>query len=273
MDIPLSRVYPVSSPGLYKLHLACWNGSDQPLDVFVRSKAEWDQWNAWRAKRDDFNRDYVFSLIDFYPEQDRWLFGGVYRVISRKAVNDAASYKVELLAESEPFVGRLKLSLKRPCRSKAVKFENHYNDLLVSEILPTSYSGEAFCGYDEIDVSFSMLESIMKIQRPDWKAALENAKGVYVVTDASNGKRYIGSAYGSTGIWSRWGCYINTGHGYNDELTHIIDKHGIAHARQNFRFALLEHRTPKTDDDLIKQREKYWKDVLLSRGKYGYNRN
>jgi hypothetical protein len=49
-----------------------------------------------------------------------------------------------------------------------------------------------------------MLESIYAIQRPDWKTALEHAKGVYLITDTSNGKRYVGSAYGVTGIWSRW---------------------------------------------------------------------
>lgn len=29
----------------------------------------------------------------------------------------------------------------------------------------------------------------------------------------------MGSAYGGTGIWSRWACYVATGHGYNDEFT------------------------------------------------------
>jgi len=29
----------------------------------------------------------------------------------------------------------------------------------------------------------------------------------------------------------------------------------------------------KTDDDVIIQREQYWKGVLLTRGDYGYNKN
>jgi hypothetical protein len=85
-----------------------------------------------------------------------------------------------------------------------------------------------------------MLETIFAIQRADWKAALENAKGVYLITDSSNGKRYVGSAYGTTGLWSRWACYIGTGHGYTDELTRVIKENGIEYARINFRFALLE---------------------------------
>ena len=102
MSIFLPKVYPVTRSDLYKLHLATWNGSDQPLDVFVRSRSAWDGWNRWRTTRDDFNRPFIFSLIDFYPDKDRWLFGGVYRVLSREAVNRSESYKIELIEESEP---------------------------------------------------------------------------------------------------------------------------------------------------------------------------
>jgi hypothetical protein len=272
-NILLPQIYPIGQPSEYKLHLACWNQKDQPLDVFVRNREEWDGWNTWRSSRDDFNRQFIFALIDFYPEKDRWLFGGAYRVVSKKPVNHAASYKIQLLKESQPFIGRLKIALKRPSRAKVVNFENHYENLVVSEVLSTPYTGQVFCGYDWIDLDFSMLETIIKIQRADWKSALENAKGVYVVTDTSNGKRYVGSAYGTTGLWSRWACYVATGHGYNDELTKLIAASGIAHARRYFRFALLEHRTPKTDDNVIIEREQYWKNVLLARGEYGYCKN
>ena len=57
-----------------------------------------------------------------------------------------------------------------------------------------------------------------------------------------------------------------------DELTRVIKENGIEYARTNFRFALLEHGIPKTDDQVIADREKYWKKVLLSR-QYGYNKN
>ena len=272
MNIRLSSMYPIAHPEQYKLHLACWNGSDQPLDVFVRDRNEWNGWNRWRGTRDDFSREFIFSLIDFYPETDRWLFGGAYQVLTRKKINHAPSYEIELLDESQPFIGRMKISLERPGRIKAVNFEKHFNNLTVSEILPAPYTGEAFCGYDQIDIGFPMLENLFAIQRSDWKTALENAKGIYLITDTGNGKRYVGSAYGVTGIWSRWGCYAETGHGYNDELTQLIKSFGIAYARKHFRFALLEHLTMKTNDDVVIQRERYWK-ILLTRGDHGYNKN
>jgi len=56
-------------------------------------------------------------------------------------------------------------------------------------------------------------------------------------------------------------------------LTKLISKNGVDYARQNFRFSLLEYRPMKTDDNEIIGRESFWKEVLLTRGQFGYNRN
>jgi hypothetical protein len=143
----------------------------------------------------------------------------------------------------------------------------------VSELLKEPYTGERFPGYEDINCDFGTLEVVFRTSRPDWKAALENIKGVYLIADKSNGKKYVGSAYGEFGIWSRWQCYVNTGHGWNDELTQLIEREGIEYARQNFRVSLLEYRPARTDDEVIIAREVFWKEALLSRAPLGYNKN
>lgn len=273
MSIKLTDVLPIENLHDYKLHLACWNGENQPLDVFVRSKEEWEGWNTWRSQKDDFNREYIFSLIDFYPEPEIWLFGGIYKVLSRGSQNYFPSYKVKLAEGSQEFIGRLKVHLKRPARAKAVRLENYYNKLTVFEILKECYTGEEFCGYENINHDFRSIESIYKTNKLYWKTTLVNIKGVYLITDKSNGKRYVGSAYGDSGIWSRWACYIGTGHGWNDELTKLIKEEGIEYARNNFSFTLLEYRSMKADDKIIIERENFWREALLTRGQYGYNKN
>lgn len=273
MDIALSDIFFIKNTNEYKIHMACWNGKTQPLDVFIENQKEWKRWNMWRGQNDDFNRKYIFSLINFHYEgQEIWLFGGVYKVLSRGA-RKSHSYKIQLVSGSKKFIGRLKIRLERPGRARALLLENFYKKMIVSEILKESYSGEIFCGYENINYDFSRLEIIYRNNKQDWKAALENIKGVYLITDKSNGKRYIGAAYGDFGIWSRWGCYIDTGHGWNDELLKLIKQKGKKYARNNFRFTLLEYRSMKTDDKIIIEREKYWKEVLPSRGRYGYNKN
>ena len=273
MPLPLSTLLPLANPKNYKVHLAGWNGIKHPLDVFVNDRTEWDSWNSWRSEKDQFNRDYILSLIDFYPQPGTWLFGGIYRVISRSPASQQHSYVIDRCPDFDELVGRLKIEFARSGRARSVKLENYFEKMSIAELLREPYSGEQFPGYESINHDFSALETVFRTNRPDWKAALSNVKGVYLISDKRNGKKYVGSAYGGTGIWSRWSCYIGTGHGWNDELTRLIDHEGIDYARENFRIALLEYRPAKTDDAAIIQRECFWKEALLSRAPHGYNKN
>ncbi|MFC7066181.1 hypothetical protein [Brucella rhizosphaerae] len=138
--IRLADIWPIASPEHYKLHFARWNGENQPLEVWARDKQEWQGWQEYRPARDDFNRPFIFSLVQFYHEPDIWLFGGVFRVVTRHSDR----YEVELIEEGEGFLGRLKLGSAYRQRATRVKFENHYSDLEVQEILREPYSGRSF---------------------------------------------------------------------------------------------------------------------------------
>ena len=153
-------------------------------------------------------------------------------------------------------------------RSTRVNFENHYHTFEVLEILREPYSGQPFPGYESIDLPFSQLETLVRNNRTDWKAALENVHGVYLITDTKTGKRYVGSAYGEQGIWSRWVEYATSGHGWDTELRKLVEP-DLDYPRKNFRFALLEYRAARTPEKIILERETFWKKVLLAQGKYG----
>ncbi len=271
--IELQSIFKIEDPTQYKFHCARWNGECQPLDVYVEDKDSWFHWNTWRSSKNEFTRKFIFSLIDFYPENNIWLFGGIYEVLERPSIPNAHSYKIRELTEYSNYVGRLKVHLPKPSRGRAFYLERYIDKMVISELLKEPYSGEYFPGYENINHDFDTLIPIFKNQKPDWKSALSNIKGVYVIFDKSNGKKYVGSAYGEHGIWSRWSCYIGTGHGWNDALTELISKNGLEYARDNFKITLLEYRPMKTDDSTIIERENYWKEVLLSRDAFGYNKN
>ena len=61
-------------PDKCKIHLAGWNGSDDPLDVYLAG--EFDEWQSWQTKR-NFERPFVVSLISI-SRDTQWLFVGVY---------------------------------------------------------------------------------------------------------------------------------------------------------------------------------------------------
>ncbi len=106
-------------------------------DVFVRNRNEWQGWQENRPKNDMFNREFIFSLMEFYHETETWLFGGVYKVTGRLPDR----YEVKLVEDGKGFVGRLKLESKYKSRNGRVNFENHYSNFTVLEILREPYSG------------------------------------------------------------------------------------------------------------------------------------
>jgi hypothetical protein len=41
MTISLTDIWTIENPTRCKVHFARWNGSDQPLEVFVRDRQDW----------------------------------------------------------------------------------------------------------------------------------------------------------------------------------------------------------------------------------------
>lgn len=269
MPILLQDIWPITDLENYKVHFARWNDVEQPLEVWVRDRKEWQEWQEYRPARNDFNRPYIFSLMQFYHETDIWLFGGIFDVLARREDR----YEVRLSDAGEGFIGRLKLRSPYRGRTTRANFENHYSSFEVQEILREDYSGRSFPGYEGIDLSFDELQTLVRNDRPDWKAALESIKGIYLITDTKTGRRYVGSAYGPQGIWLRWSSYVESGHGGNFELRALVTDPTLDYCRANFRFALLEHRSSRTPDEVVMERETFWKRILLTRGEQGLNRN
>ena len=269
MTILLQDIWRIKDLADYKIHFARYNQQSQPLEVWLRSKEEWQGWQETRPKKDDFNRPFIFSLIHFHYETDIWLFGGVFRVLERHADR----YEVELTDFGKEFIGRLKIRSSYRNRQTRTNMTPYYHELEVQEILREPYSGAAFCGYDKINLSFKELEVLIGNDRPDWKTALENIKGIYLITDTHTNKRYVGMAHGEEGIWSRWKDYIATGDGGNKGMIDLINQYGSEYCCKYFHFTLLEHHFSKTPDEKIFEREGYWKCVLDSRGVDGLNRN
>lgn len=267
--IPLRTLLSQIDPLDYKAHFALWNGDEHPLDTFARSRTEWAGWSSHRPQRDAFNRPFIFSMMQVYTEVNCWLYGGTFEVVGREPTH----YELDLREDILPgCVGRLKLSAPPLGRNTRLNLETVLDDLTVAEILPLPYSGLPFPGHDRINLPLRQLGPIFAQQQPDWKNALQWVKGIYAIHDRTTGKAYVGSAYGETGIWSRWGQYNDTIHGGNVELRQIIDRDGDT-ARDNLIFSLLEYWPPRTSDDIVLEREGYWKTVLMSRAPFGYNGN
>ncbi|MEO2627654.1 GIY-YIG nuclease family protein, partial [Blautia wexlerae] len=147
------------------------------------------------------------------------------------------------------------------------------DELIVNQILPATFDGYDFPGYDQVRLSYEQLEIIIRQNKKDWRAALENQKAVYLITDKNNGKLYVGSATSDYGmLLQRWSNYVENGHGGNIELKKLVEEKGFDYVKKYFQYSILENYNAKIDDHIILERESWWKDTLQSR-KHGYNAN
>jgi len=265
----LAILNPSIRPDEAKLHLATWNGVENPFDVYLAGK--FDEWQRWQTRK-NFERKFVVSLISL-PGTDRWLFAGVHHSTAPEWVEERKEYRYELTEDQscKEMNGRLVAAFHRPGRQSYLNAENWADELLVSEILAEQLSIGEFPGFKAVNLTKEELELIVRQSLESWRTALSNVAGVYLISDTLSGKLYVGSASGEGGIWQRWSCYAADGHGGNIELRKLLSEQGVERAKK-FRYSILEIADLHASYQDILDRESHWKDVLMSRT-YGLNAN
>ena len=251
--------------------------------LFKEDETEWEQINAWKTKHPNNNlnhADYLLAFAQYYPYgPEYFIFGGLYKIKKiEPEVFDEVGYELTLMDDYKEYRKRLIVKLKKPIgRDLYNRLYKNIQDTLepeVYEIAPNTKLGH-FPGYQNVTLSHPQMQQIILRNEPSWKQALMNVKGVYVITDLSNGKLYIGSASGNTdGIWQRWSDYANIENltGGNKLLNEIKLDKGKDYIVNNFQYSILEIFDTKTKADIIINRENYWKNVFCTR-KYGMNYN
>jgi len=255
-------------PQRSKIHLAVWNGVDNPLDVYLAG--QFDKWQSRQTKK-NFSRDFVVSLVSLSP--NKWLFVGAYDSIGREWVEEqkAHIYQLKRREKLDELEGRLVIYHKREARQSYRNAETCFNKFSVLEIRPERMRIADFPGYHWVLLTKRQLDNVIKEENEAWKAALSGVAGVYIIVDRETGKYYVGSATSEMGIWGRWCEYSATGHGGNSELKKLLKAKGSDYA-ENFQYGILEIADTHATEEYILQRESRWKTLLMTRT-YGYNAN
>ena len=134
-----------------------------------------------------------------------------------------------------------------------------------------------FPGFDGVRLTFRELQEMVGSHRhEDWRAALREVQGIYLITDSTNGKQYVGKADGAERLLGRWTTYARDGHGGNVGLRELAyesvggDVVKTDHAR-HFVFSILRVFGPSTPMSEVNAAESHYKRALMSR-EYGLNR-
>jgi hypothetical protein len=255
-----------------KIHCAI-GGINKFEPLYVFSQGNFKEWQEHQNKK-NFERKYILSII--YLDKNEWLFAGIYQSINVKQVfkenkTEAYLYETKILDNSKDLIGKLVITFEKDFRNSYLLLENHINNLMICEIKRQEYRFEPFPGYNKVHIGFDLLKEIIKCNENSWKTALSYVKGIYLISDKSNGKLYVGSAYGNNGFWERWTNYIENGHGGNKLLKEIINEKTYEHS-SNFTFSILEIFNWNAIDEEIINKESFWKNRLLTR-EFGYNDN
>lgn len=263
----LAILNPDIRPEETKVHLATWNGIDNPIDLYMAGK--FDEWQRWQTRK-NFERKFVISLISA-PGVDRWLFAGVHKSSVPEWIGEKNEYRYDLAEDQrcKEMNGRLIASFHRPGRQSYLNSEKWIDEILVSEIRAEQLSIGEFPGFKAVNITKEELELIFRQSLESWRTALSNVAGVYLISDTLSGRLYVGSASGQGGIWQRWSGYAADGHGGNVELRRLLAEEGVERARK-FRYSILEITDLHASQKDVLERESHWKDILMSR-EYGMN--
>lgn len=137
----------------------------------------------------------------------------------------------------------------------------HRNSMPVLSVLEESTLEEAMPPWEQIDLSWAEL----MLLSPRWRGALAQWRGIYLIFDKSDGKRYVGAAYGESNLLGRWQAYGRSGHGGNTLLRGRDPKY--------FRFTVLQRVSPDMSAEDVIALESTWKKRLHTGHPYGLNDN
>ena len=241
-------------------------GGKNPISLFKNNDEETILiGHYWNGKKKNFkNGENTVGFIRI--KEDLWLLTHIGKITKDLNIIDGVGYEYEELSEYKKYFGRLIIKYKNSATQLIRNAMSLIEECELYEILPDIFDNDIFPGYDNVNLSWNELSRI--VEKESWKTALQNQKGVYLITDTSNGKMYVGSAYGENMILGRWKNYIENGHGGNVELKQL----SFEHIKQNFRYSILDTFKATIDDNIIINRESWWKESLLTR-KFGYNKN
>ncbi|MEQ8784811.1 MAG: GIY-YIG nuclease family protein [Pirellulaceae bacterium] len=219
--------------------------------------------------------EQIVSFIGEGGDQARFI--GVYQVLkegraSKSIVPDECPYpqwgknsKYHYELERREEFSDLESRLIIEWGAGALAWHQHLKNKRVIEIMPPGRSLEPFVDY--LDFSLSHFELIDLVKHAtahrDWMSSLSAVAGVYLILAGTTGHQYVGSAYGTGGVWARWKQYASNGHGGNAKLRELL-KSDAAYP-DAFRYSVLQVLPKTTTAKEVIRWESQYKVKLGSR--------
>jgi hypothetical protein len=166
---------------------------------------------------------------------------------------------------------------------KITEFYTRWNGKLVIEWPRPAIAWSRWANKREFPIHAILEDSVLHKVMPDWKDCiwswtqlgilpaawrdkLSEWRGIYYIYDCSDGKAYVGAAYGKDNIFGRWWeHYKALGQG---DSVHLRER-----SPENFRFSILERVSQDMEADKVIALETTWKKRLHTQWPSGLNGN
>jgi len=251
MSILINDILKLEDLNNVKIRFVKTNNIIDPIVLFKddrKSLLDWQFWNY--AKKKSFKvGEIVIGFVKI--EGAKWLLFDVSIITNDLGIFNGVGYEYEPVNKFEKYLGRVTIEYKNKSQNMIRRADSVIKNCRVLQILEDTFDNDIFPGYENVNISWKELQRV--INKGTWKTALENQKGVYLITDKSNGKMYVGSAYGENMMHGRWFAYIRNGHGGNKELKTL----GFDHIKNNFYYSILDIYKSKIHDNTILMRESW----------------
>ena len=139
----------------YKLHAAVMDTEElnakEPYYALVALGKTWENWND-NAPKNDYNRQYIFSMVRKLGTKDKWLFGGIFLVVRHKGKKSLTKrikngttrpikrhkYDVTLTNKHQHLIRRAEIKfVKQNPRGIRFNLDNQYTNVRVVKIHKT----------------------------------------------------------------------------------------------------------------------------------------
>jgi len=256
------------------------NGADyDPIKFFKEDRSRLLKGQFWNYSKNKSFKEGNIAIGLARIKGNKWLLFDISKINKDLNKFNDVGYEYESISKYEKYFGRIIIKYHNKSQNLIRLAKNLIEELEIIEILPEKFNDDNFPGYENVNLSFYDLKRVL--ERKDWRTALENQKGVYLITDINTGKLYVGSAYGEKMILGRWTTYAKSGYDKNEiengeypnkKFQELVKDKGMAYIKKYFHYSILDIYKSTTEDKIIINRESRWKDVLKSR-EFGYNAN
>lgn len=245
-------------------------GISSLYELYVYRRDLFDKYQSEQLKGKFDGIKYMVVFLGEKGTKARFL--GVYEIIGKSPSTispDDEILELSHISEFTPLEEKIIIEWGKNTVCWSQYFDQIKDVIRIEEGMSKLDGTPIFRDYYSVVLNYHQLSQVLIDN--EWEKVLKAVNCIYLITDKSNGKMYVGSTYGKERIFGRWSEYAKTGHGNNVELKELIDIDPQYHV-QNFQWSILETLSSNITENEAVERECLWKRKLLSR-EYGYNMN